>query len=122
MNILFKSVSFVAIAFAVVNCATVLNSNSSSSSSERVTGDHAAQMNVLKKVSDSLSRAVHLPQENCTTTTSSEEDCEESTEIPVICWIQVAGISVSFCLFLVCYIQYRRLRVRSRQFKSQLLL
>lgn len=82
------------------------------SSSEFTAGkDDASQNNIFMRPSSAVQ------QVNCT----EVEKCEDSNEIPVACWIQVAGISVSFCLFLVCYIQYR-LRVRSKQFKSQILM
>lgn len=92
---------------------SVINSTISSSDKLAAAIDVPAPNILMKRLSSEVQQQV-----NCTTTES--EDCEDSNEIPVI-WIQVAGISVSFCLFLVCYIQYR-LRVRSKQFKSQILM
>lgn len=88
--------------------------NGSNSNELAAAGKDAPNI-LMKRLS---SAAQQVQQVNCTT---EAEDCEDSKEIPFICWIQVAGISVSFCLFLVCYIQYR-LRVRSKQFKSQILM
>ena len=77
----------------------------------------AAPSNVFLKMSDTFSRATQLKL-NCT----EVEHCDEPPSHEFICWMQAVSIVASFCVFVMCYLQYRIRSRAKRMFKSQVLL